>query len=793
MAGAVRELVTKVTFKVDNASLNRTKDAIENLKRSLQNVGGGLDSSLNNSLNSVRRNIKQVSMSIRNLRRQMQGLGNISVNPPQGNHGGGNIHTPQNSSTAGLLNAIRNLRVGHADRVYIKGNIQGRNGNGGGNSDGDNSPSPHNPTGGGGGRLRNFTDHSGDMLAAGAALTAPIIFPVQEAMKFESAMADVKKFVDFESTEDFNAMGKAIQNMSMKIPMTQEGLAAIVASFGQSGVKGKEELLGFTEAAAKMGVAFDISSEQAGDIMAKWKTAFGMTKDQVIDLADQVNHLGNNTAAAAPDISKVLTYVGPLGKAAGVSSEEIAALGASIVATGTAPEVAATSIKNLLLALTKGGGSKAFNEAFEKIGLDAKVMSQEIQEGETKGTESILKFFDALSKLDKAEQLSTLTDIVGTESASPIVAQLNELDKLKKNLAMVSADNRTGENGWGGSMEAEFNARAATTENSLQLLENSFSVLMANIGVALLPVIQSLATALMPVIQTISEFVQNNQELVGTILTIAAAVGGLLAVFGTIGILISGLSGLAPMFGAIGGAISGIGGIATTIFGVISSLFSGGLTGIITRVLALFSSISGAITGLFSGGITGLISTIATGLGGIVAAAGPVIAVFAAIASVIYYVYQHWDELKAYFASSMPQIQSAVDSLKQAWQNLQPAIQAILPIIAAIAEFIGGVLVGVIKVLWDIGVAAFGAIASAAEIVTSVIGGIVGAIQTAIQCFENLISSADNAANRSANAAAVARGNQYTTNRQTNTFNVNSVADAQALVATNNRDFYAFK
>ena len=55
MAGAVRELVTKVTFKVDNASLNRTKEAIENLKRSLQNVGGGLDSSLNNSLNSVRR------------------------------------------------------------------------------------------------------------------------------------------------------------------------------------------------------------------------------------------------------------------------------------------------------------------------------------------------------------------------------------------------------------------------------------------------------------------------------------------------------------------------------------------------------------------------------------------------------------------------------------------------------------------------------------------------------------------------------------------------------------------
>lgn len=285
---AVRELVTKITFKTDNASLNRTKDAIENLKRSLQNLGGGLDSSLSSSLNGVRRNITQVSMSIRNLRRQMQGLGNISVNPVR-TTGGGNNHAAQNSSNAGLLNAIRNLRVNHADRVYIKGNIQGRN------QGGDNSPSPnnpHNPTGGnGGGRLRNFTDHSGDMLAAGAALTAPIIFPVQEAMKFESAMADVKKVVDFESTEDFNAMGKAIQDMSMKIPMAQEELAAIVASGGQAGIE-KKNLLEFAESAAKMGVAFDIPADKAGDMMAQWRTAFGMGQSEVIDLADKVNYLG---------------------------------------------------------------------------------------------------------------------------------------------------------------------------------------------------------------------------------------------------------------------------------------------------------------------------------------------------------------------------------------------------------------------------------------------------------------------------------------------------------------------
>ena len=52
----------------------------------------------------------------------------------------------------------------------------------------------------------------------------------------------------------------------------------------------------FAESAAKMGVAFDITAEQAGQMMAQWRTAFRMSQKEVNELADQINYLGNTTA-----------------------------------------------------------------------------------------------------------------------------------------------------------------------------------------------------------------------------------------------------------------------------------------------------------------------------------------------------------------------------------------------------------------------------------------------------------------------------------------------------------------
>lgn len=338
------------------------------------------------------------------------------------------------------------------------------------------------------------------------------------AVKFESSMADVRKVVDFDSPEQFKQMGKDILDLSTRIPMAAEGLAQIVAAGGQSGIA-RDELLGFAESAAKMGVAFDITAEQAGDMMAKWRTAFKMGQSDVVKLADKINFLGNTTAASAPLISDVVTRIGPLGSVGGVASGEIAALGASLVGSGVTSEIAATGIKNLILALVSGeSATKSQNEAFAALGLNAVDMAKYMQK-DARG--AILSVLEAVQRLDKEQQASVMAELFGKESISAIVPLLSNLDALKTNFDAVSDASK-----YAGSMEKEFQTRAETTANAMELMNNSIYRTKVAIGQGLLPAIAPVASVVADAATAVGNFATEYPNLTGAVL------GGTGALFG---------------------------------------------------------------------------------------------------------------------------------------------------------------------------------------------------------------------------------------------------------------------
>lgn len=338
------------------------------------------------------------------------------------------------------------------------------------------------------------------------------------AVKFESSMADVRKVVDFDSPEQFKQMGKDILDLSTRIPMAAEGLAQIVAAGGQSGID-RDELLGFAESAAKMGVAFDITAEQAGDMMAKWRTAFKMGQSDVVKLADKINFLGNTTAASAPLISDVVTRIGPLGSVGGVASGEIAALGASLVGSGVTSEIAATGIKNLILALVSGeSATKSQNEAFAALGLNAVDMAKYMQK-DARG--AILSVLEAVQRLDKEQQASVMAELFGKESISAIAPLLSNLDALKTNFDAVSDASK-----YAGSMEKEFQTRAETTANAMELMNNSIYRTKVAIGQGLLPAIAPVASVVADAATAVGNFATEYPNLTGAVL------GGTGALFG---------------------------------------------------------------------------------------------------------------------------------------------------------------------------------------------------------------------------------------------------------------------
>jgi len=149
--------------------------------------------------------------------------------------------------------------------------------------------------------------------------------PVMAAVEFESAMADVRKVVDFETPEAFAKMGSDIVEMSTRIPIAAKGLAEIVAAAGQAGMAG-DELLQFAEMAAKVGVAFDMSSGEVGTALAKIKTQLNISVEGTSALADAINHLSNTSASAAPDIVNYMKRVAATGEMYGFTATQTAAI-----------------------------------------------------------------------------------------------------------------------------------------------------------------------------------------------------------------------------------------------------------------------------------------------------------------------------------------------------------------------------------------------------------------------------------------------------------------------------------
>ncbi|KNQ99869.1 transglycosylase, partial [Salmonella enterica subsp. enterica serovar 4,12:i:-] len=174
--------------------------------------------------------------------------------------------------------------------------------------------------------------------AAGTAVLGALALPVNAAIGFESKMADIRKVVDgLDDKKAFAQMSDDILTLSTQLPMAAEGIAEIVAAGGQAGIA-RGDLMQFANDAVKMGVAFDTTAEESGQMMAQWRTAFKLTQEDVVVLADKINYLGNTGPANAKKISDIVTRIGPLGGVAGVASGEIAAMGATIAGMGVESE-----------------------------------------------------------------------------------------------------------------------------------------------------------------------------------------------------------------------------------------------------------------------------------------------------------------------------------------------------------------------------------------------------------------------------------------------------------------------
>lgn len=370
--------------------------------------------------------------------------------------------------------------------------------------------------------------------AVGTATAAATVVSVKNAISYESSMADVAKVVDGlkddngELTAQYYEMSDALLELSTRIPMTAEELTQIAAAAGQSGIA-RKEIVGFAEDAAKMGVAFDTTADQAGTWMAQWRTAFKMNQKEVTTLADQINYLGNVSGANALQLSGIVTAVGSLGDVGGLSAAQIAAIGDTMASVGVGEDVAATGIAKMITTMTAGSAAtEKQSKVLKKLGIDATDLADRMQ---TDAKGAIIDFMEALQKLPKAEQAAALKNYFGQESIKPISALYTNLDELKKHFDQVADASL-----YAGSMEDEYASRSATTENSIQLAKNALMRLSITYGQMFAPYVKLAADKVTEFLNKLTEMKPQMEAAFGWIMShgkeIAATIGGIATALG---------------------------------------------------------------------------------------------------------------------------------------------------------------------------------------------------------------------------------------------------------------------
>jgi TP901 family phage tail tape measure protein len=354
----------------------------------------------------------------------------------------------------------------------------------------------------------------GGIAAIGAGITAIGAASLKSAISFESAFAGVIKTTDGLTDEfgDLTEMGEEMRqgfrDLSKEIPTTIEELTAIGEIGGQLGIAA-DDLLDFTEVISAMGVATNLTTEEAAVQFAQLANIMGTVEREGSDafgkLGSTIVALGNNFATTEADVSNFASRIAGAGAIAGLAESDVLAIGAAMSSVGVQAEAGGTAVQKVLLNINEAvlTGSDDLETFAATAGLSA------------------TEFADLWEK-DAAEALTLFVEGLGVagDEAIFVLEELGLTDQrlTRSFLSLAGAGDLLRETvelsseAWeeNSALSKEADQRYATTESQIQLLKNTFNDLAITIGDILLPMFNQALDAARPFIENLTAWLSEN-------------------------------------------------------------------------------------------------------------------------------------------------------------------------------------------------------------------------------------------------------------------------------------------
>ena len=248
---------------------------------------------------------------------------------------------------------------------------------------------------------------------------------------------------------------------------------------GQLGIK-TADVLSFTEVMINLGVATNLTAEEAATMLAKFANITGLNPAMYSNLGSSVVALGNNFATTERDIVTMSTRLASAGEIAGLTESEIIALSAAMSSVGIEAEAGGTAMTQTLAAIEKAvvNGGDSLEEFARISGLSSEEFAEKWK---SSPIEAIQAFVSGLGGIaDQGESATLVLDDLGMSG----VRQSNMLKALSLSAENLSEAVKLSSEAWteNTALTEEAEKRYATTESRLQLMENASNNLKIAIG-----------------------------------------------------------------------------------------------------------------------------------------------------------------------------------------------------------------------------------------------------------------------------------------------------------------------
>ena len=349
---------------------------------------------------------------------------------------------------------------------------------------------------------------------------------VDASIEFESAMAGVAKTTDL-SQGELSQMGKQIRELSTEIPITTTEFSGIVEIAGQLGIA-KESLLDFSKVMANLGVATNLTSEEAATMLAQFANITQMDPSAYSNLGSAVVALGNSFATNERSIVEMTQRIAAAGTIAGMSEADMLGLSAAVTSMGISADNGGTQMGKLTSMIQRAV------ETGDKLDQFASIAGMSAEDFATAwgndATSALIKFITGLNDVERNGKSAIV--LLGELKINEARMQTMMLSLAGAGTLLSDAVNVSNE-AWAENtaLTKEAATRYATTESKLAMMRNAYNNLSIAIGDKLSPIIRAGADTLTSFAEKLEEMVESSDLLVPALVGAATAVGVLVAAF----------------------------------------------------------------------------------------------------------------------------------------------------------------------------------------------------------------------------------------------------------------------